>query len=229
MCAVGGDGSLNEVSRALIGSKSTMAIIPTGSGNGLARHLKIPLDIKNALEIINKGKTTTIDTIRLNDECFINVAGIGFDAHIGWKFSKYGKRGLLSYLKLIVREFPFYKHQEFELIINGKKKNQTAFLITFANGSQWGNNAYISPHSKINDGILDIVILKNVSVFNVLYLGFLLLTKGIHKSSHIELLKSKEVIIEQKNSIAHIDGEPIEVGTKIKIEVNPSSLNILIP
>src|SRR6185295_17049123 len=132
--AVGGDGSVNEIAKGLVGSTTAMAIIPTGSGNGLARHLKIPLDLKKAMEVINGSKETTIDTIQLNDETFVNVAGVGFDAHIGWEFAKFGKRGLSSYMKVIMRELPKYKAQDFELIIDGKSIHQKAFLISFANG-----------------------------------------------------------------------------------------------
>ena len=110
--AVGGDGSVNEVSRGLIGTKTAMAIIPTGSGNGLARYLNISLNLKSAMTIINQCNIKTIDTIQLNNETFANVAGIGFDAHIGWEFAKFGKRGFSSYLKVITREFPKYKAQE---------------------------------------------------------------------------------------------------------------------
>ncbi len=227
--AVGGDGSLNEVAKGLIDSDVTMAIIPVGSGNGLARHLNIPLDVKKALQLLNSGQIKTIDTVNFNDELFLNVAGVGFDAHIGWAFSKYKKRGFWSYVKLVLREFPAYKHQEYELTIDGKTTLHNAFLITFANGSQWGSNAYISPLSVIDDGIIEIAILKDVSIFNFPYLAFKLLTKKLHLSSHLELLKAKEVIIKQKNTIAHIDGEPIDTGNTIHIKVNPASLKILVP
>jgi len=164
--AVGGDGSVNEIAKGLVGSNTSIAIIPTGSGNGLARHLQIPLDLKKAMALINASKKTTIDTIQLNEETFVNVAGVGFDAHIGWEFAKFGKRGLLSYIKLILRELPKYKAQDFELIIDGKSIHQKAFLISFANGSQWGNNAHIAPLADAADGFMDIAILKNVSFFS---------------------------------------------------------------
>ncbi|MCK6649852.1 MAG: YegS/Rv2252/BmrU family lipid kinase, partial [Bacteroidia bacterium] len=154
--AVGGDGSVNETAKGLIGTKTAMAIIPAGSGNGLARHLKIPIDIKKAMEVINMGVISTVDSIRFNDETFVNVAGIGFDAHIGWEFAKFGKRGFSSYLKVIMREFPKYKARKYELEIDGKTIYPEAFLISFANGSQWGNNAYIAPTADISDGIMDI-------------------------------------------------------------------------
>ena len=227
--AVGGDGSVNEITKGLVGSNTAMAIIPAGSGNGLARHLNISLDLKKAMAIINAGKEMRIDSIQLNDETFINIAGVGFDAHIGWEFSKFGKRGFSSYLKVIMREFPKYKVNDFELIIDGKSVHKKAFLISFANGSQWGNNAHIAPLADIADGIMDIAILKDISVFNMLPVGYKLFNKTLHQSSYLEIIKAKDVIVKQAKTIAHIDGEPIEVGNTISIKVNPLSLKVIVP
>ena len=227
--AVGGDGSINEISKGLIGSATAMAIIPAGSGNGLARHLKIPIDSKKAMSIINNAKETIIDTMQFNDETFVNIAGVGFDAHIGWEFAKFGKRGFSSYLKLIARELPKYKVEKYELIINGKSLHKKAFVISFANGSQWGNNAYIAPHADIADGLMDIAILKNFSYLKAISIGYKIFRKTIHKSSYLEIIKTKEVILKQSGTIAHIDGEPIEIGNTISIKVNPLSLRVIVP
>lgn len=227
--AVGGDGSVNEVARGLIGSTTAMAIMPAGSGNGFARHMKIPLDLKKAMNIINDAKEASIDTIQLNNETFINVAGVGFDAHIGWEFAKFGKRGFSSYLKVIIREFPKFEVQDYELIINGIPLHKKAFLISFANGSQWGNNAHIAPLADVADGLMDIAILKSFSFWNVISIGYKLFRKTIHLSPHLETIKTKEVLVKQTNTIAHIDGEPIEVGHSISIKVNPLSLKVIIP
>lgn len=226
--AVGGDGSVNETAKGLVGTKTAMAIIPTGSGNGLARHLKIPLDLEKAMQVINAGKEISIDSIRMNDEVFVNVAGIGFDAHIGWEFARFGKRGFSSYLKVISREFPKYKAQDFELIIDGKSMMKNAYLISFANGSQWGNNAYIAPTADISDGIMDIAILKDFKLLNGFAIGYRLFRKTLHQSSYLEIIKAKEVIVKQKGIIAHIDGEPIEIGNELNIKVNPLSLRVIV-
>ncbi|MGQ0828444.1 MAG: diacylglycerol/lipid kinase family protein [Bacteroidota bacterium] len=227
--AVGGDGSVNEIAKGLVGSTTAMAIIPTGSGNGLARHLQIPLDLKKAMEVINRSKETKIDTMQLNEETFVNVAGIGFDAHIGWEFAKFGKRGLSSYVKVILRELPKYKAQDFELIIDGKSIHQKAFLISFANGSQWGNNAHIAPLADIADGVMDIAILKNVSFLSGAQIAYKLFSKTLHLSPYLETIRAKEVMVKQKDIIAHIDGEPLEAGNIISIKVNPLSLKVIIP
>lgn len=227
--AVGGDGSVNETAKGLVNTDSALAIIPTGSGNGLARHLNIPLDLKKAMQVINRGKEQKIDTIRLNEETFVNVAGIGFDAHIGWEFARFGKRGFSSYVKVIMREFPKYKAQDFEMTIDGKTVTQNAYLISFANGSQWGNNAYIAPTADISDGIMDIAILRDFKLMNGLAIGYHLFRKTLHTSAYLEVIKAKEVIVKQPGIIAHIDGEPIEAGNELKIKVNPLSLRVIVP
>jgi YegS/Rv2252/BmrU family lipid kinase len=227
--AVGGDGSVNETAKGLINTKTAMAIIPTGSGNGLARHLQIPLDLKKAMAVINSGHETFIDSIQMNEEIFVNVAGIGFDAHIGWEFAKFGKRGFSSYLKVITKEFPKYKAQDFELLIDGNILKKNAYLISFANGSQWGNNAYIAPTADCADGLMDIAIMRDFKFSNIISIGYRLFKKTLDKSSFLEIIKAKEVSITQTGTIAHIDGEPIEIGNKIKIKVDPLSLKVIVP
>jgi YegS/Rv2252/BmrU family lipid kinase len=227
--AVGGDGSVNETAKGLIHSETAMAIIPTGSGNGLARHLNIPLDLKKAMHAINTGKTIRIDSIKMNDDVFVNVAGVGFDAHIGWEFARFGKRGFSSYLKVIMREFPRYKAQDFELTIDGKKMLKNAYLISFANGSQWGNNAYIAPSADISDGVMDIAILSDFKFMSGLAIGYRLFKRTLERSSYLEIIKAKEVQVKQPASIAHIDGEPIEAGKELYIKVEPLSLKVIVP
>lgn len=227
--AVGGDGSVNEVAKGLIGTDTAMAILPAGSGNGLARHLGVPMDLRKAIDIVQHGIKKKIDTIQFNQECFVNVAGIGFDAHIGWEFSKYGKRGLSSYIKVILHELSALKTQPFELTINGKSIQREAYLISFANGSQWGNNAYIAPLANITDGIMDVVILKKFPLWMGIPLAYKLFNKNLHSAAAIEIIRTKEIIVKQKNSIAHIDGEPIESGSTLHVKVNSLSLNVITP
>jgi diacylglycerol kinase (ATP) len=227
--AVGGDGSLNEVAKGLIGSNTKMGIIPAGSGNGLARNLNIPLDLKKAIQVINNYNTTKIDTGTLNGEPFLNVAGIGFDAHISWMFSQQKKRGFFSYVKLTLKEFPRYVAQEYNLIIDDKKINSKAFLISFANGAQWGGGAYISPDSIINDGKLEVAILKNVTLFNFPKLAYMLLQKKLHQSHNLQIISGKKITVMQNQTIAHIDGESIKSGNSISIEIKPLSLNVIVP
>ena len=225
--AVGGDGSVNEVAKGLLNTRTAMAIIPTGSGNGLARHLKISLNLKKAMNIINQANETFIDTIQFNDDIAVNIAGLGFDAHIGWEFAKFGKRGLLSYIKVIIRELLTYKAQPFQLLIDGKVVDKTAYFISIANGSQWGNNATIAPLANISDGIMDVTIVKKFSFIKGFEIAYRLFTKTINTCNVVEIIKTKEIVIKQDSAIAHVDGEPIMVGNSISIKINPLSLKVI--
>ena len=229
VAVVGGDGSVNEVGNALIGSNTALAIIPSGSGNGLARHLGIPIDLKKAIASLHNSKIQKMDTVKINNTSFINIAGIGFDAHIAWEFSKFGKRGFSSYIKVALREFFKYKIQNYELTIDGNKISKNAFLICFANGSQWGNNVLIAPQANILDGEIEVVILNKISFLKIPILAYKLVRKKVHTSKLVETFRGKKIFIKQHNFIAHIDGEPMEFGNEITIEVNPLSLNIVIP
>ncbi len=227
--AVGGDGSINEIGRGLIGSNTALAIVPAGSGNGLARCLDIPLDLIKAIGVINRGKEKQIDTFQFNEEHIFNISGVGFDAFINQKMMKLSNRNFFAYFKLIAKEFYKYKEQNFELTIDGASQHKKAFLICFANGSQWGHGAFISPLADNTDGLIDIVILKDVSIFNVVKIAFQLLTRSVHRSSHIETIKASEVSIKQIGDLAQIDGETVEIGNAISIKVNPLSLKVIIP
>lgn len=227
--AVGGDGAVNETGKGLIGSNTALAIIPAGSGNGLARHLKIPLELSKAIEVINTLQYATIDTVNINEGVFFNIAGVGLDAHISWEFAKLKKRGFRSYLKLFLKELPTYKAKNYELIIDGKTINRKALIISFANASQYGNNAVIAPQADLQDGYIDICILKKIPLYALPLLAYRLFSGTIHRSGHLEIIRGKEIILKQESSEAHIDGEPFEAGKIIHIKVNPLSLKVIVP
>ena len=178
--AVGGDGSVHEVSKGLINSTAALAILPCGSGNGLARHLGIHLNLKNALKLIQQSKSMKMDTLKISNNSFVNVAGIGFDAHIAHLFANYGKRGFLSYIKLVMKEYFQFKEQNFSLIIDEREIKLRAFMLSVANGSQFGNNAFISPIAQVNDGIMEVCILKKIPLYAAPYFAFQLFTKRAH-------------------------------------------------
>jgi diacylglycerol kinase (ATP) len=243
LVAVGGDGSVNEVGRSLVGSNSTLAILPSGSGNGAARHLKIPINLTKAMEIINRGRVVLVDTFNINNEIAINVAGIGFAAHISHEFSRLKKRGFSNYLKIAVRDSMKYKSQRCEIEItsspapspHGEGEMQVskiiklnAFIIDIANGAQWGNNAVIAPHAKIDDGLLDLCVVKKFPFFNFPIMAARLFTNSIHKSKYVEITKVKEVFIRQEKTYAHVDGEPVIIGNELRVKVNPLSLKVLV-
>ena len=229
--AVGGDGTVNEIGKALINSKTIMAIIPKGSGNGLARFLKMPHKIKKAIEIINKMNYFSIDTIRINDYPFFNVAGIGFDAHIAHLFAQSEQRGFQSYAKLVLKEFQKYEDKFYRLLIDGKKiETEKTFMLSFANSSQFGNDAHIAPLAKINDGLVDVCILKKFPDFRSPEIIFKLYARGLIKSRYYQIYKAKHIELSaQENILGHVDGEPVNFGKNIKIDVLANSLKMIKP
>ena len=229
--AIGGDGTVNEIGSALIGSDTALGIIPTGSGNGLARHLNVPLKIKNALKTINKGKTKTIDTGLVNEHQFLGTCGFGFDAYIAKKFDEYHKRGFLSYAKLIKQEFKRYKPLTYRITKNGKSETKTSLMYCVANSSQFGNGFTISPDSKITDGKFEHVFLEDFKAKNILLMGTQFFNKRINRSQFYSSFSTNEPvnveILEHDKCTFHIDGEPMECMNTFEIKIVPASLNII--
>lgn len=228
--AVGGDGTINNVAKQLVGTGILFGIIPQGSGNGLARHLRLPLDTRKALHVINKLHRKNIDTGKANDEFFINVAGAGFDAHVSWMFANAPKRGFWSYTKITLNEFANYKPQSYELIVDGKSITKDAFIICVANGSQYGNNAYIAPQANLDDGQFDISVMKPFKTYQMPAIGLEMFLKKYNNSRYVDALKGSEVIIRRAEAgVFNIDGEPVMMDKDIHIKLLPESLKIIVP
>lgn len=225
---VGGDGSINEAAQGLIGTETALGIIPIGSGNGLARHLKIPLQIKSAIERINAFKTDQIDTASINNHQFVSIAGIGFDAHIAKQFDISGKRGLWNYTRISVREFFRFSSQKYYLSIDEKDYEEEAFMVVFANANQFGNNFVISPQGKINDGLLDICIVQKPKIYQVPDLFLKLFLKRMHHSDLIKIVRAKKINVRLKHSnLINLDGESVVVDGDLTLSINPLSLHII--
>jgi len=226
--AVGGDGTVNEVARGLVNSNRIMGILPVGSGNGLARHLKLSMRLSESIKILNKLDIETIDTADINGEYFVNVAGIGFDAHVAHLYAKTVKRGPIPYAKLMTMEFQKYKPIPYKVLIEGKSYDLSAFLISFANSSQFGNNAYISPQAIINDGLIDVCMMTGFPIVEAGQLAMQLFNKRMDKSKYMNIVQGANITIEAENDIiGHIDGEPVNFSNKIEVRVNPASLKVI--
>jgi YegS/Rv2252/BmrU family lipid kinase len=226
--AVGGDGTVNEVAQGILYTNTTLGIVPTGSGNGLAFHLKIPRNIKKAVEIINNAKRYTIDYGLLNERPFFCTCGMGFDAHISAAFAKTKKRGFSSYLKLIVREYFKYKTEEYRLVSENLDMKINAFVITFANAAQWGNNALIAPHANIQDGKLEVTILKKFPVWAIPNLSLQLFSGKIDRTPYIITFETTEAkVIRFADGDYHYDGEPCFLNREVTVKVVPKGLNII--
>jgi len=229
--AVGGDGTVNEIGKVLINSPAILGIIPIGSGNGLARHLKIPLDPVQAIQVINNLNIKDIDYGVINNMPFFCTCGIGFDALIGEKFDQNKRRGLASYVKTVFSEYFDFQPETYQITINDQqKKEYKAFLITFANASQYGNNALIAPKADICDGKLDVCILSPFRFYKALVIGIRLFTGNIDKSKHITYHRDSKILVERRsNAIIHIDGETRSPGKDLDILLVGNGLKVIVP
>ncbi|TKC01014.1 diacylglycerol/lipid kinase family protein [Pedobacter cryophilus] len=227
--AVGGDGTINEVASEVESSGKIMAIIPCGSGNGLARTLGIPLNNIKAIQRINLLNTTKIDAGIFNGKKFFNMAGMGFDAHISAIFAGNHKRGFKGYIKTTLKEISTYKPERYIIEIDGEQFERTAFMLSIANSSQYGNNAHVSPTASLKDGLLDYCIIKPFSMYAFPALGFRMFAKSAQYSKYVEIIKGKQVsIIRDKSGPVHLDGEPSMMDKDLLITVKHLALELVI-
>lgn len=231
--AVGGDGTVNEVARGLRDTQTAMGILPMGSGNGLARHLNIPMRLNRALEMFNRCEPIKIDYGLANGHVFVTTCGTGFDAMIAEQFAAAGKRGFKTYVQKIVEDLITYKPETYRIVESESESElditTTAFLITFANANQWGNEAYIAPKASVQDGKMDICIMSSKAVFAVPSLAVGLFTKMLDKSLFMDGAKAKDVILyREKEGPFHIDGDPIQMEKDIHIQIVEEGLRVLV-
>jgi len=226
----GGDGTVNEVARTLINSDTTLGIIPFGSGNGLARELDIPMDAEKALEIILSGKSRTIDYGIANDQIFFCTCGFGFDAFISDKFAEEKKRGPLGYLRQILESAVDFKSEEYELTYDEGTLTVRAFVLTCANASQYGNEAYIAPGASMDDGKMNVSILKPLNALEIPQTTLQLFTRNIDKNSKMTTLVTQKLAIRRSRAgLMHVDGEPVQSGREINVEIIQQGLKVLVP
>ncbi len=228
--AVGGDGTVNEIAKNMLYSDVILGIIPKGSGNGLARELHIPMDVKSAIDVIFSNNVSVIDACKANEKVFFCTCGVGFDAVVSAGFAKEKHRGSLTYVKETVENYLNYKPEIYELHIDSNTIKEEAFLITCANASQYGNNAYIAPHADIQDGQMDITILSPFTALDIAPLAIQLFSKTLHKNSKIKTIKAKEArIIRQREAIMHLDGDPVMAAKDIELSVLHAAINVFTP
>lgn len=226
--AIGGDGTINEIARSLTHTDTALGIIPCGSGNGLARHLRIPMDSKDAIDILNKGYQVCIDYGKINDIPFFCTCGVGFDAFVSLKFADSGKRGLLTYLENTLHESLTYQPETYEIENEEGTVKHKAFLIACGNASQYGNNAYIAPQASLTDGLMDVTILEPFTVLDVPTLSFQLFNKTIDQNSCIKTMRTKKIKIRRNNpGVFHFDGDPVMGGENLEVEIVPRALNVV--
>jgi len=226
--AVGGDGTVNEVARSLTHTDTALGIIPCGSGNGLARHLCLPMDTKKSLEIINTYNVEAFDYGVINDLPFFCTCGMGFDAFISLKFAEAGKRGPITYVENVLKEGLNYKPETYEVTDSSGSHRHKAFLIACANASQYGNNAYIAPGATMKDGLMDVIIMEPFNALDAPQIAADLFMKTLGNNSKIKTFRTKELHIHRKEPGAiHYDGDPIMTGTDVDVHIEPQGIRII--
>lgn len=228
--AVGGDGTVSEVGRRLIGGTGILGILPTGSGNGFARHLGWPTHLEKAIVASLGGRSITIDTATLDGIPFLATAGVGFDAHVAERFASSTVRGLQTYVREGLSSLLSYRPCLYTITLDGHRFEQRAFLVVVANSSQYGNDAKIAPRASLQDGLLDVSIVTDAPLTAVpLLIGKLFLGQ-LDESPWVTTLQGKHIVIEREaEGPAHMDGEPLTLGATLRFEIVPNSLRVLVP
>lgn len=229
--SVGGDGTMNEVAGGLVGSEVVYGMIPSGSGNGLGRDLGLPMNSDRALEVLLDGRLRTIDTGSVNGLPFFNVMGLGFDAEIGRRFNLSHRRSLLTYLRIGLGAFVDYKKESIEIDVgNGSPVRVDAFVTSVANSTQYGNNARIAPHARLDDGLLDLASITTRNPLTAAVLAARLFTGSIDRSASVQSFQSNRFKITRTASgPIHTDGEVHDCDATLEIEVRPKSLRVVVP
>ena len=243
--AVGGDGTVHEVAKRLIGTQLALGIIPTGSGNGFAHHHHIPTNARAAVRMLADAKPVVIDTAEVNGEPFIGVMGIGYAALIAHRFAELPQRGFRSYVRAALSAFLNYQPEEYEIsadsgALAGTRKRR-AFLIEIANTAHWGNNFRIAPEASVLDGLLDVVIVDPVPFFEGPLFSMRLRFGTVHRSRRVTTHRATEVVIRVTPAISpasagriagatqvHLDGEPLTMPAELRIRIRPKSLTVLV-
>ncbi len=226
--AVGGDGTVNEVARSLTHSATALGIVPTGSGNGLARHLCLPMDARKAIDIINADNVEEFDYGVINSLPFFCTCGMGFDAFISLKFAEAGKRGPITYVENVLKEGLKYKPETYEIVDDNGTAQYKAFLIACANASQYGNNAYIAPGATMKDGQMDVIIMEPFDALEAPQIAADLFMKTLGNNSKIKTFRTQCLHIRRKEPGAiHFDGDPIVTGCDIDVHIEHLGIRIL--
>lgn len=227
--AIGGDGTVNEVARSLCHTQTALAIIPMGSGNGLARHIQIPMNPNGALEVLARCEIKPLDYGLINEIPFFCTCGMGFDAFISEKFANSGKRGLLTYIENTLKGGLSYEPETYEIELDGQKEHYKAFLIACGNASQYGNNFYIAPQASMSDGLLDVTIMEPFNVLEAPQIVMQMLNKTLDSNPHIRTFQCRSLHVHRSQpGVIHYDGDPAEAGTDIDIRMVPQGLHVVV-
>lgn len=228
--AVGGDGTVNEVGSAVRDTETALAVLPCGSGNGLARHLHIPVNAAKAIETINSGVIEQVDYCTVNDRPFFCTCGVGFDAQVSYKFANEDTRGLITYIKTTISEYFRYRAQHYRITIDGETFDEDAFVIACCNAAQYGNNAYVAPRASMQDGKIDVTVIHSFGLGEAALLGARLFTSNIDRDRHVSIYRGRDIIIERVDpDVMHLDGDPMMMPNRLHIQCHPASMKVVVP
>ena len=222
--SIGGDGTLNAVASGIVGSPLQLGIVPMGSGNGYARSLKLPQDPVKALEVAFSGNARQLDVCYLNDLLFLGTAGIGFDAQVAWEFDKSEGRGMWNYMRLIVKHVLSAKPMRVVLKVNKKTREENVLMLVFCNTREFGNGAVISPGSLPDDGLAELRIVAKPPLFPMLMAFIRMYTGHIDGSPYISNIITDQATVHQDGILAHLDGEPVEIGQDVEFRLEAKQL-----
>ncbi len=224
--AAGGDGTVNEVATGIAGSRTVLGIIPLGSGNGLARHVILSIDIDKAIDVIAADYPKRCDYGTANGRPFFCTFGMGFDAEVSRQFSSASRRGLITYLQSVFKVYLKYRSEEYEISTPEATFRVKAFLVAVCNASQYGNNAFIAPTASIHDGVLDITVIHSGDPFTRVMVGVELFTGRINSNIIIQTIRTPRATIRKLPGTVHIDGDVAEMPETVEVECHPSSISI---
>lgn len=229
--AVGGDGTVNEVARALVDTPTALGILPLGSGNGLARHLGISMQPEKALQQLFAEQLAVIDTCYLNGTPFFCTAGVGFDAFVAERFAQQTTRGLSTYAKTVLKAWRVYEPPTLSLELDGTLRQQQVFAVTFANASQYGNNAYVAPLALTDDGLMDVCVMSPFALYQLPAVLWRLFNRSLNHSRHLQIFRTPHLCVNTQSSptLVHLDGDPLWLPTAtLQLSLKPHSLRVLV-
>lgn len=227
--AVGGDGTVNEVGGALCGSDIAFAVVSLGSGNGFARHLGYSIFMAKALKQVLTEQYAQIDVLQINDKHSLNVSGVGFDAEVAHEFNHLKLRGVLSYIYAAIKLWFRYPEKKYKITSQGKVMKVSCFILSFANSSQYGNNAFIAPHASVRDGLMDLCILKRPAFWEIIWFLLFFISSKVYKLSYYKEIQCEEAIVEGDIHRVHVDGDAYIMDSPIRLKILPGVLKVVVP
>ena len=232
VAAWGGDGTVNEVASVVAFTGAALAIIPSGSGNGLARELGIPLEPAGAFRTALGGVERVVDAGELDGRLFFNIAGVGLDARVAHRFAAGGlvRRGLLRYLEITTHELLTYNPDEHVVVVDGDVQRECALIVALANARQYGNGAIIAPHARLDDGQLDVVVVAQRPLHAIVRQLPMVFAGRIHELPGVTIRRGAEIeITSARPVIYHVDGEPFVGAAAIAGRVRARALRVRVP